>query len=57
MDAFLNELFDKMQPSNQAKSVAFGYFLQSEVLVSKWVPQGFDCVGDSVVQIVVPTKN
>ncbi len=45
-----------MQPKQEAKSAAFGYFLHDGVLVYKWVPQGLDCVEDPVVQIVVPTK-
>ncbi len=49
-------LFDQVQPKQEAKSAAFGYFLHDGVLVHKWVPQGLDCVEDPVVQIVVPTK-
>ena len=55
-DASLRELFDQVRPSVEAQSAASGYFLQNEVLVRKWVPQGLDCVGDPVYQVVVPMK-
>ena len=55
-DASLSELFDQVRPSVEARSAASGYFLQNEVLVRKWVPQGMDGVGDPVYQVVTPTK-
>ncbi|KAL3967153.1 FMS-like tyrosine kinase 1 [Sarotherodon galilaeus] len=55
-DASLAELFRQVQPSVDARSAASGYFLHEDVLVRKWSPQGLDCVGRPVVQIVVPIK-
>ena len=55
-DASLSELFDQVRPSVEARSAASWYFLQNEVLVRKWVPQGMDGVGDPVYQEVTPTK-
>lgn len=55
-DDSLSDMFDQVRPCSEAKSAASGYFLQNKVLVRKWVPQGMDCVGDPVIQIVVPTK-
>lgn len=43
--ASLTELFHKVQPSDDARSAASGYFLQKDVLVRRWIPQGLDCVG------------
>ena len=48
-DTSLSELFDQMQPSAQAKNAAFEYSLQSELLVCKRVPHGFDCLADLAV--------
>lgn len=55
-DTSLSELFDQVQPTQEAKNSASGYFLQDEVLVRKWIPQGTDLLGTPVCQIVVPTK-
>lgn len=54
-DTALGGLFDQVQPSQEAKNTAFGYFLLDEE--RKWVPQVVWIEwGDPVVQIVVPTK-
>lgn len=55
-DSSLSDLFDQVQPSSEIQNSASGYFLQDEVLVRKWVPQGFDVLGNPVFQIIVPTK-
>ena len=55
-DASLSDMFAQVKPKVDFESAPFGYFLQGGVLVNKWMPQGVDCVGDPVIQIVVPTK-
>uniref|UniRef100_A0AAQ5ZP60 Gypsy retrotransposon integrase-like protein 1 n=1 Tax=Amphiprion ocellaris TaxID=80972 RepID=A0AAQ5ZP60_AMPOC len=55
-DASLSDLFDQVQPTQEAKSSASGYFLQDEVLVRKWIPQRTDLLGTPIFQTVVPTK-
>lgn len=55
-DESLRGLFDQVRPTLEEESVASGYFLRKEVLVRKWVPQGFDLLGRPIYQIVVPTK-
>ncbi len=36
--------------------VSRAYFVQDGLLLRKWSPHGEDFVGDTIVQVVVPTK-
>lgn len=42
--------------AKEITSVACRYFVQNGLLFRKWLTLGTDCVGDAVVQLVVPTK-
>ena len=55
-DAALTELFQQVRPVEEMESVAHGYFLEDDLLVRKWLPQGERFVGDAIFQIVVPSK-
>ena len=55
-DRSLDELFGSVLTPREVKSVASGYFLQDGILMRKWVPHGEDFVGDSIFQVVVPSK-
>lgn len=53
-DSTLVELFDRVVSYDRIESLSSGYYLDEELLVWKWVPQGEFAIGDPMVQIVIP---
>ena len=56
VDPSLKPLFEGALPAAGVRDSVHAYFIHDEVLVRKWVPHGPDFVGDSIFQIVVPSK-
>lgn len=56
VDLSIKEIFDRVLPTAEVHSAASGYFLQNGLLFRKGMAIGGDCVGDAVVQLVVPAK-
>lgn len=52
-DPTLKELFQFVLPADEVKNRAQVYFIQNEVLLRKWVPNGEGFVGQPIYQIVV----
>ena len=55
-DSSLTSLYDWVVTVADGRSAANGYFVQDGLLVRKWMPHGDKFVGDSVLQVVVPSK-
>lgn len=55
-DETLKGMLEAAQPVGELENRAQGYFIQSNVLMRKWAPQGKDFVGDPVYQVVVPAR-
>lgn len=55
-DPSLEEMFGQALPGGEVENYSHGYFLLNNMLVRKWVPHNDDFLGDSIIQIVVPSK-
>lgn len=55
-DEMLNPQYKQVVDNAEIQNRAQGYFIKEGVLLRKWSPHAGDCIGDPIVQVVVPIK-
>lgn len=55
-DETLKPQYEQVVDNAEIQNRAKGYFIKEGVLLRKWFPHAGDCIGDPVVQVVVPRK-
>lgn len=58
LDSSLKDLLYMVCDTDWVSNLSYSYFLQNEVLLRKWVPQGehLQFIGDPIYQVVAPNK-